>query len=1120
MATKNVTTDLPGDQSDRDAAARERDRNVLIDAGAGTGKTTTLVKRVTHLVAPDDDGPCWPLARIAAITFTRKAAGELRLRIREQLLATLAIPSLTETRRKRLHRAVGEMDAAWVGTIHGFADRLLRQFPVETGLSPAYDIVEDPADLVAEAADVILKGAQTRTLHERFAGTSLFDLAAAAETTLTDAIRAGIPVQTKEFEHAQKHGLESLLAGFVDARDVTLQAPAEVPFDEASFRDAAQELTERCNQIAQDTPGSRWLKEVADLAGSADFGDLPRLYRELNHIIRNTGFPPKLRLKVEFEHDKAGWAVYQAFNDGKDREGGPLKDALTLPLRQWLTMRLVRTAPVMLAIFEQVKARHGVVDQLDLLIRLRDLLRDCPQVRAACQGFFDHILVDEFQDTDPLQAEIVLFLCEDGAKATRFDDVVLGAHRLTVVGDPQQSIYRFRRADIAMYDLVRRKVLESQPLVARLSVNFRSRPELIGWFNDRLGQLLGLPNEGKPDFDPIEGTVTYQSLQAGAPRADGPTVQVIRYSAGTKASVGKKRPMEAEAVARYLRWLVDSGYPVRDPLTGTLRPVGFGDIAVLNIATTHLPLLFAAFDRYGIPYSSRGGKLFLEDALHRQFLLGLRAIADPSDGIAQAALMRPPFFALDLQDLLAERAIQGDSKESRVLRAREAKTLVQDLRMRRFQRSPGATARDLLERTGLARSVALGPNGAQRLQRLRDLCLTMERIAAEQGLDFDATTAQLREWVSHPIQLDPPPPVDAAAVQVLTVFQAKGLEFPVTVWWDASAKKDKDDRTSPWRIERDGSAWAVRIDGIAWDEPTGSELSLREARFRNAERLRLVYVATTRARDLLLLPMADEPSEGYVTGALLARMDPSTVSVTDVYTNETADTWPCGPVAVPGTPVIRPDPDADDVTSNWKDAAARAGRNRFAPGGVAAEAHAAPIVRAADPDEAFPKERKGRFGPTFGETVHKAIGHLILGQAADAEAAVRLAAAQTGLDRNRKQAVEDVARAHDILRMEGLLDGTGSLLRIEYPVAFANDGRLLVGYIDFLAQAGGTLHILDFKTDPPPQGSAEDAYPAYVEQVRTYARVLATQPHLAASKMRLGLLFTADGGIREVTAGA
>ena len=697
-------------------------------------------------------------------------------------------------------------------------------------------------------------------------------------------------------------------------------------------------------------------------------------------------------------------------------------------------------------------------------------------------------------------------------RAERWQDVRLAPGKLTLVGDPKQSIYRFRRADVGVYEAVRRMVTAGPHLLARLAASFRSQPALVAHLNSRFDEILGASEAGKPDFDSAVGTVRNQRLEECRERTREACVIALPFSTGERTAPAD-RAREATVLATWIRRSVEERREaIVDPSTGERRPAGYGDVAVLAHSTWNLGLLTAELDRLGVPWSARGGRLFLQDPLHRQFLLALRAVADRDDGVALAALLRAPFFAVDLRDLARARAAAGGPPDEGVERVRAAEALLRDLRERRLSRPPGETARDLLERTGMARTVAFGPNGRQRLQRLREVCFELERLAAAEELDYDGATARLREWALEPVALDPPRPVGGDAVEIVTVHQAKGLEYPVVAWWDARAELAPREVALPWFVERTGSAWAMRLDGLEWQEPEASDFLDRERAWHAAERRRVVYVAATRARDLLVLPRVRPPRPDRVADALAGEGPSAAVVELDPWTDEEVPAWARG---VEAPPARRPEVAAAlaaAVEREWAAAGAEAARQRFSPHGVAAEARRLAEGEGEAGDRR--KAREGRFGATFGETVHLAIGAALRDPSRAPAEAVALAAGEAGLAEHLAEAAEDVRRALRALEAEGLRHPPGPDLRLEYPLAGPREGALLSGYVDLLAARGGEIVVVDFKTDAPPPGDVRDFHPAYVEQVRSYGRILVELGAAREGALRCGLLYTADGALR------
>jgi ATP-dependent helicase/nuclease subunit A len=1110
------------DQADRDAATIERARNVLMDAGAGTGKTTLLVARFVELLAPRDGSPGYPIERLAAVTFTRRAAGELRLRIREGILRAIADDATSDARRARLRTALGGLDAAWIGTIHSFADRLLRLEPMACNLSPDYEIMEDSDALHLETWHELLAASERGLLPKVVDGRVAPNVAEEAQATIIDALRVGLAAETVQYEFNDVWGLDALVSGFINRRDSPPNHTQAVPEpDFAAFAQTVKEFVKLVKPAGEASSAARFLKRAAKtLAALSEEAPPVEVFRVVRELIKAS--PDGITMKGHFKEDKAGWEAWKAWDQGVKVDGEVLptyQARLQAPYARWMAVRLMRTFPVVVAVFEVLKNRRQVVDQVDLLLRLRDVLQAQPAVRARYQSLFAHLFVDEFQDTDPLQAEVLLYLCEDGQQAKHWKDVVLVPGKLTLVGDPKQSIYRFRRADVQMYDDVRRKVAESPCLSVSLRANFRSTAPLIDWFNHRFEEVLGHAEDGNP-FDASTGAVFHAPLAATPKSPEGAQAPVWQLAIEPEDHrAGPARRFEAEAWARYFKWLVETRKAeVRDAFSGALRPVRYGDIAVLAHVTTNVHLLLEAFDRLGVPWSARGGTLFLEDPLHRQFLLGLRALANRDDGVAEMALLRPPFFAIDLTDIALERV--EDCPPEVKARMAAVRELIKSLRRRRFERSPGDTARDLLESTGFGRFVALGPNGAQRLERLREMCFLLDRVAFESRLDFDVATARVRSWaIDEPPQFDAPHPVASEAVQVLSIHQAKGLEYPVVGLWDAQAKWTPQRDGAAWLVSRSGDEWAISLNAFKWSEPEASTWADREHAYAAAERRRLVYVAATRARDGLVIPRAGtSPSPAsFVADMLLADAPTGTVEALDSWVEgQPEPEW----ARAKGGPTFERLPPAgtwaEAEQEAWRRAAKQAETAFMSPVAVSVEAHrVVEAMRAEDEDEvAEPpeKSREGRFGKAFGTTVHRALALALQDAALSADEAVRRAGAESGLTRNLTEAVEDVARTLVTLAAAGVRRGATDEWAVEYPVAWPKDEKLLGGFIDLLATRD-RWRVIDFKTDAKPAGDPLAALPHYVEQVRTYARILEQGGLAPPGTVEAALLFTQDGSM-------
>ncbi|PYR85714.1 MAG: ATP-dependent deoxyribonuclease subunit A, partial [Acidobacteria bacterium] len=619
-----------------DAAARTRireslDESLIVEAAAGTGKTTELIQRILAVLRSGRT----TVDKIVAVTFTRKAAGELRLRLRVELdKARLAAKDANEIRF--LEDAVARLEEAHLGTIHSFCAEILRQRPVEARLAPGFEEIDE---------------AQALSLYSR-------------------AFDSWIQQRLQEMSPA----LRRLISRFSLERATEENRPVErlrrAGLDIVGWRDFRQPW--RKTTFDRDPEIQRLIPEIAVLAQIASECNVPRhpLRERLQCVV---DFMSRLRRSEEIgRHDMdeveallirlsnhlSKWhrKGSRQFSPAHSRdEVAEKKTGLAAQLADFAQQADADLAALLQAemqdlidIYEDMKARSGKVDFVDLLVRTRDVIRDDTGVRKLLHDRFSHIFVDEFQDTDPVQAEILLLLSADDPDETNWRKVRPKPGKLFLVGDPKQSIYRFRRADIILYQDVCASLNAKGVETVYLSHSFRA----VKTIQDAVNAAFA------PEIQRNESTgqPAYVALAGGVPGSEQPAVVAlpIPYPYGTRG-ITKKEINEClpETIAEFVDWLVrKSGWRVRDP---------GGSNTMVPIESQHIAILFKRFMSWGadvtreyahalearnIPHQLWQARSFHQREEVETIRAALNAIEWPDDELSVFATLKGSLFAI------------------------------------------------------------------------------------------------------------------------------------------------------------------------------------------------------------------------------------------------------------------------------------------------------------------------------------------------------------------------------------------------------------------------------------------------------------------------------------------
>lgn len=844
-----------------DAAARQRietslDESLLVEAAAGTGKTTVLVKRLVALLASGRT----TVDRIVAVTFTRKAAGELKLRLRQELDRARELSADAE-RRQHLQASVARLEEAHIGTIHSFCADVLRERPVEAAIDPAFQEIDEQAAAV---------------LYDR-AFQGWIEASLDAPSRAFERISSRLALQPSFDGSSPLDRLREAARGLVDWRDFP------TPWERRpwSRRERIDGLVQSVDGLAERFDACRnrhdylrkSLEFVADLAtwirrsetvAARDHDELEARLVELAKKLRSKShwkgrglwYAPELRREQILDERQRLLDDLEDFRQHADAD-------LAAQLRTELTATVEA--------YDELKRRTGSVDFLDLLLCTRNLVQGNFEVRTYLQQRFSHLFVDEFQDTDPLQAEILLLLAADDAAEDDWRSVRPRPGKLFLVGDPKQSIYRFRRADVLLYQQIKDRLCSPHGGVSliHLSRSFRAVRPLQQAINGAFATHMGADLEvGQPNYIPLtphrEGSEEQPHLVAlPAPAPFG-------WSRVTKTQIEACLP---ETVAAYLEWVLnDSGWTIEDH--GERLP----------IQPRHIALLFRRFlswnrdvsggyarclEARGIPHLLVGGRSFHQREEVETLRAALSAIEWPDDELSVFATLKGDLFAIPDNLLLRFRHESGSLHPFRplaedlpldLLPIAEALAFLATLHRQRNHRPIVDTVQRILEHTRAPAGFALRPAGNQVLANVQRICDLARSFEMRGGLSFRGFVEQLHQEAERLGNAQSPVLEEGAdGVRIMTAHAAKGLEFPVVVLADITANLHR--RDAGFYVDTHRQLAAHRLLGCApWELVEHTDLEVERDR---AEGIRLAYVAATRARDLLIVPtVGTGPWEG------------------------------------------------------------------------------------------------------------------------------------------------------------------------------------------------------------------------------------------------------------------
>ncbi|MCE2457204.1 MAG: UvrD-helicase domain-containing protein [Dehalococcoidia bacterium] len=1093
-----MTAFTPIDQAARDKIRLTLGETMFVEAGAGTGKTTSMVSRVVNLIGSGKA----TVDRVAAITFTNSAASELQERIREELEKAASDDEVDQAWRDRCAVGVEDIDRATFTTLHSFAGAILRERPLEAGLPPSFETM----DQVASDLDFDEK-------WNEWLDWALDD--SDNVPTLPVALSLGLrPDQLREIA-LEFHKNYDLLEGVVFDDTAVHPHPSPLPRIKSGAGSEGEEAAKfhSAQKLVDAGP------ELERLCGFSKLRDDDRLFqhvqsklssiRRLNEM--EPGSPAALGMlsrlmPLRMNRGRQGdWNTdptsgVNACKQMKDYLQ-ELHDAAAMELDQarGTSLPLILSALRDFVVgYEQERKREGRAGYHDLLVWARNLLRDNIRVRDHFRQQYTHLLLDEAQDTDPIQMQIAMFIAEDvpdgtppESRPTDWRNVKPADGRLFVVGDPKQSIYRFRRADVRQLNTLRSRMNQTP---VNLDQNFRSHRPIIDWVNHLFSNWMEA-SESQAEYVSLRHRWENETGDEGAP-------SVWELGDAFDALMGKVRALECQGIASALKQITGSGWQIRSGESNgapEYRAARYSDICILMPTRTGLRDLEVALDDAGVPYRLEGSSLIFDTQEVRDLLNCLRAIDDPEDEVAIVAALRSPAFACTDVDLLRyyesggrfDYLARSSNRRGPVAEGLEA---LGSYHERRMWSSVAALIDGFVRERPLMTAAVDHPRRREQWRRYRFI-VAQARAFTEAG---GGSLRSFLEWIDRlrsegaRVTETPVPETDEDAVRIMTVHGSKGLEFPVVILTGLNNRRSN--RTGQVLFGRqDGHSGRNSVEvkvgsGVRTFQTAGYEdLQTDEKAMLEDEHVRLLYVATTRAMDHLVLSMyrrlGAETDASYIADHFEEHEDmwrrlPDTTgqqllppsSATDVQSGDALD-------AVQHSREAR---------SQWIKARDEVIGQQGRPTTVAAT-RLAEVANEETKDEQENEEpwRRGRAGTQIGRAVHAVLQTIDLATGNGIDETARAQAYAEGIPGR----VEDIIRLSRVAVRSSVVKRaveSGRYWR-EVPVGVPIAGGSLQGFIDLLFEDPDGLVIVDYKTDSVTAEGAAAAAARYRPQAAGYA---------------------------------